>query len=173
MDRWILWLAQGFGTGKIRPAPGTWGSLAGWFWFILLLVPARPWLFFAAATMAIAVSVGCCGSAERQLGRVDPPSVVLDELVAVPWCFAGWILMLVSRDGRLPAPDYFFQPTQLWQVVLIFVAFRAFDVAKPWPVGASQKLPGGWGITIDDLLAAIYVNLLWWGAYRCGLLANY
>jgi phosphatidylglycerophosphatase A len=173
MDRWILWLAQGFGTGKMRPAPGTWGSLAGFIWFMLLLTPARPWLFFAGATIAVAVSVGCCGRAERQLGRLDPPSVVLDELVAVPWCFSSWILLLVTRDGHLPEPSFFLQPANLWPTVLVWASFRGFDVVKPWPIGASQKLPGGWGITIDDLLAALYVNLLWWGARACGLLANY
>jgi phosphatidylglycerophosphatase A len=42
----------------------------------------------------------------------------------------------------------------------VFAAFRLFDILKPWPVRQSQVLPGGWGITIDDLLAAVYVNLL-------------
>ena len=40
------------------------------------------------------------------------------------------------------------------------MAFRFFDVAKPWPVYQSQSLPGGWGITIDDVLAAVYVNVV-------------
>jgi phosphatidylglycerophosphatase A len=40
----------------------------------------------------------------------------------------------------------------------VFAAFRFFDVAKPWPVRQSQALPGGWGITVDDFLAAFYVN---------------
>ena len=41
----------------------------------------------------------------------------------------------------------------------VFALFRFFDVLKPWPVQQSQSLPGGWGVTIDDVLAAIYVNL--------------
>jgi phosphatidylglycerophosphatase A len=46
-----------------------------------------------------------------------------------------------------------------WPAVLgVFIAFRFFDVLKPWPARQSQSLPGGWGITVDDFLAAIYVN---------------
>ena len=45
-------------------------------------------------------------------------------------------------------------------MVAVFAAFRFFDVLKPWPVRQSQRLPGGWGVTMDDVLAALYVNLL-------------
>jgi phosphatidylglycerophosphatase A len=48
---------------------------------------------------------------------------------------------------------------QHWLAALgVFVAFRFFDVLKPWPVRQSQSLPSGWGVTVDDLLAALYVN---------------
>jgi phosphatidylglycerophosphatase A len=42
----------------------------------------------------------------------------------------------------------------------IFALFRFFDILKPWPVRQSQKLPGGWGVTVDDVLAAGYVNIV-------------
>ena len=42
----------------------------------------------------------------------------------------------------------------------LFVLFRLFDIAKPWPIRGSQSLPGGWGVTVDDLLAAAYVNVI-------------
>ena len=51
----------------------------------------------------------------------------------------------------------------VWRLVIglgVFAAFRFFDATKPWPVRQSQALPGGWGITVDDVLAAIYVNAL-------------
>jgi phosphatidylglycerophosphatase A len=48
----------------------------------------------------------------------------------------------------------------VWLTAGFFAAFRFFDVLKPWPVRQSQALPGGWGVTVDDLLAALYVNLL-------------
>ena len=54
---------------------------------------------------------------------------------------------------------------EIFELLLIFAAFRVFDVAKPWPVKQSQSLPGGWGVTVDDFLAAIYVALLTAGAW--------
>jgi phosphatidylglycerophosphatase A len=60
----------------------------------------------------------------------------------------------------LPDVTYFVTGHHWLWLVAIFAAFRFFDVVKPWPIRQSQSLPGGWGITIDDLLAAIYVNLL-------------
>jgi len=48
---------------------------------------------------------------------------------------------------------------------LIFALFRIFDIAKPWPVRRSESLPGGLGVTMDDLIAAVYVNLVIWLIY--------
>jgi phosphatidylglycerophosphatase A len=60
----------------------------------------------------------------------------------------------------MPGLSDFFS-TRTWPLTLgVFAAFRFFDVAKPWPVHQSQSLPGGWGVTIDDVLAAVYVNLV-------------
>jgi phosphatidylglycerophosphatase A len=84
--------------------------------------------------------------------------VVLDEIAAIPVCFLGWVAVIAFKTGALPGVAQFFSaPT--WPLTLgVFVAFRFFDVAKPWPVYQSQSLPGGWGVTIDDVLAAVYVN---------------
>ena len=69
----------------------------------------------------------------------------------------GWQLCF-GRLVRCRLSAYFFS-AQTWPLTLgVFVAFRFFDVAKPWPVYQSQSLPGGWGVTIDDVLAAVYVN---------------
>ena len=155
-----LWIAQGFGLGRIPLAPGTFGSLAGMLWFGLLLIPGSFWLFAGGTLAGIAVSVWLCGVAEQRLQQKDPGSVVLDEIAAVPVCFLGWVTMRVCQTGSLPAFAYFFSP-QTWLITLgVFVACRVFDVVKPWPVRQSQSLPGGWGITIDDVLAAGYVNLV-------------
>ena len=60
----------------------------------------------------------------------------------------------------MPGAAYFFS-ARTWPLTLgVFAAFRLFDVAKPWPVYQSQSLHGGWGVTIDDVLAAVYVNLV-------------
>ena len=153
-----LWVAQGFGVGRIPVAPGTFGSVVGVLWFGLLLLTGSLWLFVAGTIAAIALSVWLCGAAEKTLGQTDPGSVVLDEIAAIPVCFLGWVAVLVFKTGALPGVAQFFSaPT--WPLTLgVFVAFRFFDVAKPWPVYQSQSLPGGWGVTIDDVLAAVYVN---------------
>ena len=155
-----LWIAQGFGIGRIPVAPGTLGSLVGMLWFGLLLMTGNLWLFAGGTLAGITVSVWLCGVAEQRLGQTDPGSVVLDEIVAVPVCFLGWVILLVCQTGSLPAFTYFFA-ARTWLLTLgVFVACRVFDIAKPWPVRQSQSLPGGWGITVDDVLAALYVNVL-------------
>jgi len=156
----MLWVAQGCGVGRIPVAPGTFGALVGVLWFGLLLMTGNLWLFATGTIAGIALSVWLCGAAEKQLGQKDPGSVVLDEIAAVPVCFLGWVAMLVCNTGSLPAFAHFFS-AQTWPITLgVFVACRVFDIAKPWPVRQSQSLPGGWGITVDDVLAAVYVNLV-------------
>src|SRR5690606_35599236 len=107
---------------------------------------------------AIPVSVWVCGRAEILMAQRDPSSVVLDEIVAVPFSFLWWIGETWTRTGDFPASGQLFE--NVWLLPAVFAAFRLFDILKPWPVGPSQALPGGWGVTIDDLLAAVYVNLV-------------
>ncbi|MBX3745772.1 MAG: phosphatidylglycerophosphatase A [Verrucomicrobiae bacterium] len=155
-DRWWVWVAEGFGVGRLRVAPGTWGSLLGVGWFLLLLVPGRAWVFAAGCAGAIGAAVWVCGRAERVLGRHDPGSVVLDEIVAVPLCFvpllAGW--------GAFPGVAAWWGWAPWWWLALGFGLFRVFDIAKPWPVGWLQRWPGGWGIVADDVAAACWVAVL-------------
>jgi phosphatidylglycerophosphatase A len=159
MNAFILWIAQGFGSGRVPFAPGTFGSLAGLVWFLLLLKVPRPLFYVSGIVFGVALSVMICTRAEKSLGQKDPSSVVLDEIVAVPICFASWLVILFFEEGRWPTAEYFFR-SQTWPWTLaVFIAFRIFDVAKPWPVRQSQALPGGWGVTTDDVLAALYVNL--------------
>lgn len=156
----MCWVAEGFGAGRLPLAPGTWGTFVGVGWTLLLLAAGSGWVFAGGCILGLAAAVGLCGAAERHLGRPDPPSVVLDEIAAVPVCFAGWQVVQLVQTGRA------LQPADLvrdgaWLVTLAGVlAFRFFDVLKPWPVRQSQTWPGGWGITADDVLAAGYVNLV-------------
>jgi len=155
----ILWIAQGLGVGRIPVAPGTFGSMVGIVWTALLLLPGNL-AFFALGTLAgLGLSVYGCGRAEQILGKTDPGSVVLDEIAALPVCFIAWIAVAAHKLGRFPDAHQLFSGYNVWWVIGVFVTFRVFDVAKPWPVYGSQSLPGGWGVTTDDFLAAIYVNL--------------
>ena len=155
-----LWIAQGFGVGLMPFAPGTFGSLLGIVWFGLLLATGQLWIFVVGVFGGIALSVWLCGEGERILNQNDPGSVVLDEITAIPLCYATWMTILVQRTGNLPIfEDFFGGHNWIWGLGVL-AAFRFFDATKPWPVRQSQALPGGWGITVDDVLAAVYVNVL-------------
>lgn len=142
------WLATWFGTGLLRPAAGTLGSLAA-IPFAVLLVWAggTGWLLAAAAGLFL---LGWWSSSQfaKISGQGDPSSVVIDEV-------AGQWLVLAC----LPVTPL------AW--ILGFVIFRIFDITKPFPIGwCDQNLPGGLGIMADDLLAAVYAigvarGILW------------
>lgn len=155
-----LWIAQGLGVGRIPVAPGTFGSFLGLAWFWLLLLSGHLWTMALGIVLSVLLSVWLCGFAEEFLHQKDPGSVVFDEVVAVPACFASWIGLRFLKTGAVPGADYFFSKSNWLPVLGVVAAFRLFDIWKPWPVRQSQSLPGGWGITIDDLLAALYVNLV-------------
>jgi phosphatidylglycerophosphatase A len=143
---WAWTLATFFGAGLLKPAPGTWGSLAAlvlWFAYARLAHPA-PHTLLAALLVAIALSIAlgipAATIAARESGRHDPGFVVIDEAAG------QWIALLLS-----PAD---------WRHALIALAlFRVFDVLKPPPARQLERLPGGWGIVFDDLAAGLYA----WG----------
>jgi phosphatidylglycerophosphatase A len=88
------------------------------------------------------VAVALCGEAEIRLGKGDPGEVILDEFVAMPLCFLGWPALVAVM------------PT--WAALVAgFAVFRLFDIAKPFGISRLQRLPGGWGVVIDDLAAAL------------------
>jgi phosphatidylglycerophosphatase A len=156
MDRLILLLAQGFGLGRSPVAPGTFGSLLGVAWFAVL-VWTGSWMGFAIGLLAgLALSVWASGQAERILGKHDPGSVVLDEITALPLAYIGWLVKLAVADGHFPELSTVFSARHVWPVVFGFALFRLFDVWKPWPIRQTQSLPGGWGVTTDDVLAAAW-----------------
>lgn len=160
MNRFLLFLARGFGIGQVPIAPGTFGSLAGMLWFAILLLSKHFAVLLGGTMIGVALSIWLCGEGERILNQKDPGSIVFDEIAAMPICFLGWIVIVTGKAGSMPPFDYFFSGHNWLLTLGVFAAFRLFDVAKPWPVRQSQSLPGGWGVTIDDVLAAIYVNAL-------------
>lgn len=150
-QHFILWLAQGGGLGRLHPGPGTWGTLGGVVWTALLLLPHQPWFFVVGTLAGLSASVWLCGAAEQLLQQRDPGCVVLDEIAAFPLCFTTWIWIFVRQHGTWPgAADLLGWPT-----LAAFGLFRVFDIWKPWPIRPSQELPGGWGVTVDDVLAAL------------------
>jgi phosphatidylglycerophosphatase A len=138
-DRFALALGTGLGTGFLRPAPGTWGSLVGFAYFAALL---RCPLFVAAAIAAavILLAVWSAGESARLLAKKDPGEVVIDEIAAIP--LAAWPLALAPAAWP-------------WWLAA-FALWRVMDIAKPSPARQLEKLPGGWGIVADDLMSALY-----------------
>lgn len=134
------WLATGFGTGFLWPAPGTWGSLLGVGLFVLLLAPlAWPWQLAAGVVLTL-VGTLAAHVAAPGLGGDDPSAVVIDEWAAM------W-LSLVAVHTPLG-------------MVLAFFLFRLFDIFKPYPGRRLEQLPGGLGIMADDVIAALYTQIV-------------
>jgi phosphatidylglycerophosphatase A len=134
-DRLALLIATGLGAGYAPVAPGTAGSALALA--LLWLVP-----FSRAGLVAFLVAVVLVGTwaahrAERRLGSKDPGVIVIDEV-------AGMTLSVVAL------------PLTPGVLLAGFVLFRVFDVVKPPPAHASQRLGGGVGVMIDDLIAGLY-----------------
>lgn len=128
------------GAGRSPIVPGTVGTLAAMPLAIAAqrLLPA--WGFLAAAACLALLGVWASGVAARVMALHDPRAVVIDEA-------AGLFVTLL------------FQPAGTRTLVLGFVLFRAMDIIKPPPARRAERLPGGWGIVTDDLIAGVYANL--------------
>ena len=163
MNAFLLWVAQGFGVGRIPVAPGTIGSVVGLGWFALLLLTGNFWLFLGGTVLGLAFSVWLCGVGEKILRQTDPGSIVLDEIAAIPVCFLGLIVHAFWKSGALLPPAAFFSKQHLWLPLVAFGAFRFFDILKPWPISAAERLPGGLGVMMDDVLAGLAAAILLYG----------
>lgn len=159
-DRFLVFLARGFGIGNVPVAPGTFGSVLGLFWFFALVSLGNPIWALVGLVGGILLAVPICGHAERVLQEKDPASVVLDEIVSVPLAFGFWFGWLWISSGAAPSMAAFYRGKAILLSAGIFLSFRIFDIWKPWPIRQSQGLPGGWGVVLDDALAGLYTNLL-------------
>jgi phosphatidylglycerophosphatase A len=134
----VHFLAFGFGAGLSPKAPGTAGSAVGLvaaWWLLVLPLGAR----IGVVAIVIAFGTWLCGESARRLGRHDDQRIVLDEIAGV------LLTSLVVPDRSLAA------------FALVFVFFRIFDIAKPWPIrDVDHRLHGGLGIILDDLIAALF-----------------
>ena len=146
---WAWALATFFGTGFLKPGPGTWGSAAA----VLLWLAAAHWGHFsqmqlslrtlAAAVLVTLIGIPAANIVQRESGRSDPGFVVLDEV-------AGQWIALAAATPRWAD----------W--VLAFLLFRAFDIVKPPPARQFDRMHSGFGIMMDDVAAGIYAMLVIW-----------
>jgi phosphatidylglycerophosphatase A len=142
-EKLALLIGTGLGSGFAKPFAPSWGSIPGFFYFILvsrLPLPAALAIFAALLPPAIWSGTIC----ERLLGRKDPRPVVIDEIAAVP--FALW-------------PLWFHWPVHLVSWLILFVLYRIADFLKPWPADSLQSVTGGTGILIDDLISSTYMGI--------------
>ncbi len=140
------WIALGLGSGLPRAAPGTLGTLLGW----LLFVALDRWLgdLGWAVLIAAAWLLGAWAAQRtgRALGQPDSGHIVIDEIVAF------WIVLWLLPAGHG-------QPAVLQAVA--FLLFRLFDIVKPPPIRRiDQRLKNGFGVMLDDLVAAFYALLV-------------
>lgn len=140
MTRLLLLLAAGFGTGFSPWAPGTAGTLAAIPVYLLFVrIPFPLHELTVAAFLFLAVAVA--GRAQAHWGNKDDQRIVIDEM-------AGYLVAML-----------WLAPTAA-SVALGFFLFRLFDIVKPWPIRRLERLPGGAGVVLDDILAGVYANLL-------------
>jgi phosphatidylglycerophosphatase A len=142
IDTLALHLATLGPAGRMPRAPGTWGSLAAAVLAPFLFLPLPFWARIAALLLLFPVGAWSAGRAEHVIGRKDPGHVVVDEL------WGQWIALLPLAASETS-----------W-IIPAFLFFRLFDIAKPWPVRASERwLRGGRGVMIDDGFAGLYAML--------------
>jgi phosphatidylglycerophosphatase A len=101
--------------------------------------------------LVVLMGILLCGVAAAIIGRKDPQEVNLDEFVAMP---------LVYLFNPMGAALHGGTKSGLLCILLGFLLFRLFDITKPFGIKALEKLPGGFGIVLDDVMAAVYANLL-------------
>lgn len=143
----VLLLAFGLGSGLSPKAPGTAGTLMALPFLLLAITGLAPEAFVLATLLISLVGIPICGKASQRLGVHDHGGIVWDE-------FAGlFVTALPLVLGVSP-------PAALWlELLLCFIAFRVFDVLKPWPIKwLDQHVHGGLGIMLDDLLAGVFAG---------------
>ena len=158
-------LATGFYSGYIPWMSGTFGSLVG---LLLYLIPGfehpvlLSLLILVTLFAGVKASARVAGSVGHRLTRsaeiakqkfqpggheaADPSIIVIDEIVGI------WIALL-------------FLPKTVPVMIIAFLAFRVFDIVKPQPARSLERIPNGWGIMLDDVVAGVYANVATWGGW--------
>ena len=135
-------VAFGFGAGLVPVAPGTWGTLLALPIFLLVSPRLEPVEFLLMLAVLFALGVWACEVTGRAIGAADHGGMVWDETVA-------FLLVLFFAPATLP-----------WQAAA-FLLFRLFDILKPPPIRYYERtFKNGFGVMLDDLIAAAYALLV-------------
>jgi phosphatidylglycerophosphatase A len=136
----FLQLATFFGIGRLKPAPGTWGSLAA-LPFAALLMKAGPFVYMGACVLLLPLAILSAEIYERVNGGHDHSEIVVDEVLGM-WVALTWLPLT-------------------WQSFLAaFLLFRLLDITKPFPISyLDRRIEGGVGVVVDDVAAGLFVNI--------------
>jgi len=146
MNEVKFWIAVGLGSGLSPKAPGTTGTL-GVLPLLVLMWDASVFAWTTGLVILCALSIWSIPEAGRRLGEPDHGQIVIDE----------WAGMWLAAFGLNTLTEL-----TVWMGLLIgFIGFRIFDIAKPWAVSwCERKILGAWGVLMDDLAAGGYVLIL-------------
>ena len=163
LSDWRICAATWFGSGLIKPASGTWGSLASLPFILLILCFSTEsdflWLgIFIVLTFFVGLY---CSHYYMQISKKhDASEIVIDETCGLSISCAP-LLMLEITSGSQYIVSIFF----------IFLLFRFFDAAKPFPIGwLDKKVKGALGVMIDDVVAGICAAIVFWAMYNWGII---
>jgi phosphatidylglycerophosphatase A len=144
-------IATFFYVGHMRPAPGTWGSLAALpaAWAIYML--AGPWGIVVGVVLSYVLGVWATAEETRGKDDHDPSEIVIDEVCG------QWIALLPLAFG---AARQDIDILALWPGwIAAFALFRLFDITKWGPVGWADRMDGPTGVMLDDVIAGIFAAI--------------
>ncbi len=138
-DKTAYAIATVFNLGRLPMAPGTWGSLGGLL--LCLVLHSYPVVYVFVFIGLFILGVISAGKVETEEGIKDPSLVVIDEFTCI-------------------FPVFFLIPLKPAYIFIGFLIYRLMDIVKIPPARSLERIKGGWGIMLDDLVAGIYTNLI-------------
>lgn len=145
-------LATWFGSGLIIPAPGTWGTIGGFVFGLVLWNLTNGFVVFIAAIILFSMGLKSVERIEKKLNDHDPSFIVIDEVAAI-LLILSFNSLMITWMGSLGVSGHF--PTIM--NIVTFLLFRYFDAKKPGYIGiADKELKGAMGVMMDDIIAAGY-----------------
>ncbi|MFW6172358.1 MAG: phosphatidylglycerophosphatase A [Elusimicrobiota bacterium] len=140
MNWLIRFIATGFYIGEKIPAPGTAASIVAALIYYLI-IPTTYSFYWIMLMLLTFIGVICAGRTEEMTEEIDPPQVVIDEMV-------GFFVAMA------------FLPKSLGLVIIGLIIFRFLDIVKIYPINKLQVVAGGLGIMLDDIYAGVVTNLI-------------